>query len=143
MQSLFTALTALLPLAAAAPTPYGHTITTLPRDANPGCQSKSFNDFRWTIEGFNFHSSYVFTTPAHQNSWGYVDFNVTNPALDYRAACSASSSQLSDFFYGTQTYNCTVPDGSSAVSTFDFSRPSGQLHFNQTWTCSDADPQYP
>lgn len=145
MQSLITtALAALVPLAAAAPL-VGQEVATAAaaRDANPGCQSKSFDDFQWTIEDFDFHSSYVFTTPAHQNSWGYVDFNVTNPALEYQVACSGTSNQLSDFFYGTMIYTCTAPDGASAESTFDFSRPSGVLDFNQTWTCSDADPQYP
>ncbi|RYP16626.1 hypothetical protein DL765_005017 [Monosporascus sp. GIB2] len=137
MQSIITALMTLLPLAAAAP------FNIAARDDNAGCTSKSFNDFQWTIEDFDFHSSYLFTTPAHQNSWGYVNFNVTNPALNYKASCKAASSQLSEFFYGTMVYDCTTPDNTSAETTFSFSRPSGQLDLNQTWTCSDEDPQYP
>ena len=135
MQNLITTAVALLPLVAAAP------LTA--RDDNEGCSDKTFHDFKWTIKDFDFHSSFTFTTPAHQNSWGYVNFNVTNPALTYEVACSASSNQLSDFFYGTVPYTCTSPEGTSAESTFAFSRPSGQLDFNQTWTCSDVDPQYP
>jgi hypothetical protein len=137
MFSFITALTAVLPLAAAAP--FG--VAT--RDANPGCQEKSFNDFVWTVEDFDYHASYIFTTPAHQNSYGYVNFNLTNPALEYKAACSAMSNQLSEFFYGTMNYTCTVPEGSSAETSFAFSRPSGKLDVNQKWTCSDVDPQYP
>lgn len=115
------------------------------RDANPGCTSHSFGDFAWGLVGFDYHASYVFTTPAHQNSWGYVNFNLTNPALTYPAICSAASSQLSDFFYGNFEYTCTLPaDVDSATSTtFEFNRASGLLNVTQTWTCSDVDAQYP
>ena len=113
------------------------------RDAEPGCQDASFHDFSWTVEAFRYHASYVFTTPAHQNSWGYVDFNLTNAALGYKAACTASSSQISDFFYGDVAYDCVVPDGKSASTSFSFSRPDGALQMNQSWTCSDKNPTYP
>jgi hypothetical protein len=138
---LFQLTTLLLPaLALALPT----TLSTLStRDAEPGCQDASFNNFAWTIDSFRFHASYVFSTPAHQNSWGYVDFNLTNAALAYQARCSASSSRINDFFFGDQVYDCVVPEGSSAKTTFSFSRPEGKLGLNQTWTCSDKDPQYP
>lgn len=135
MLNIISTLAALLPLAVAAPLQI--------RDSNPGCQAASFNNFSWSIEDFDYHASYVFTTPAHQNSWGYVNFNLTNPALEYPAVCSASSSQLSDFFYGTMIYNCELPESSTTKATFDFSRPSGELNVNQTWTCSDTDPKYP
>ncbi|OTA98265.1 hypothetical protein M426DRAFT_326125 [Hypoxylon sp. CI-4A] len=137
MRNFFSTIATLLPLAAAAPLDI-HT-----RDSNPGCQAASFGNFSWAVENFDYHASYIFTTPAHQNSWGYVNFNLTNPALEYKAVCSGTSNQLSDFFYGTFTYNCTVPDGSTTETTFDFSRPSGVLNVNQTWTCSDEDPKYP
>ncbi|KAI1085450.1 hypothetical protein F5B20DRAFT_518413 [Whalleya microplaca] len=137
MFGLVSTLTAILPLAMAAP------LQLATRDANPGCFDASFGNFSWSVENFDYHASYIFTTPAHQNSWGYVNFNLTNPALEYQAVCSASSNQLSDFFYGTMAYNCTEPDGTSAETKFDFSRPSGVLNVNQTWDCSDKDPQYP
>ncbi|KAL7626117.1 hypothetical protein AAE478_002887 [Parahypoxylon ruwenzoriense] len=137
MRGFISTIATLLPLAVAAP-------LDLPaRDSNPGCQDASFGNFSWTIEDFVYHADYVFTTPAHQNSWGFVDFNLTNPALEYQAVCSARSNQLSDFFYGTMAYSCVVPDGSTTKTTFDFSRPSGVLNVNQTWTCSDTDPTYP
>lgn len=116
------------------------------RDTPPSCSGPVTNDFHWTIEDFTYHASYIFTTPAHQNSWGYVDFNLTNPALPYAAKCSAASNQLSDFFYGNYLYTCTLPDGSTisdGSASFEFSRPSGQLNINQTWTCIDTDPTYP
>ncbi|KAI0887614.1 uncharacterized protein GGS22DRAFT_157609 [Annulohypoxylon maeteangense] len=137
MFNFISTLVTLLPLAIAAP------VGLSTRDSNPGCQAASFGNFAWQVENFDYHASYIFTTPAHQNSWGYVNFNLTNPALEYKAVCSATSNQLSDFFYGTMAYNCTVPDGSTTKTTFDFSRPSGALNVNQTWTCSDEDPQYP
>ncbi|KAI1503304.1 hypothetical protein F5X99DRAFT_110772 [Biscogniauxia marginata] len=137
MRSFLSTIVSVLPLVAAAP--FGLDS----RDSNPGCQDASLNNFAWTIENFDYHASYIFTTPAHQNSWGYVNFNLTNPALEYKAQCSATSNQLSDFFYGTMPYKCTGPEGSTTETTFSFSRPSGQLDLNQTWVCSDADPQYP
>jgi hypothetical protein len=113
-----------------------------------GCSETSFNKFEWTVQNFDYHASYIFTTPAHQNSWGYANFKLANPAVpDFVASCSAASSQLSDFFYGTLQYNCTY-DGSAsepgpAPAEFTFSRPSGELVINQKWVCSDQDPKYP
>jgi hypothetical protein len=113
------------------------------RDAEPGCHDASTRGFAWTVEGLHFHASYVFTTPAHQNSWGYLDFNLTNPALAYPVRCAASNSRVNDFFYGEQAYTCDGPEGAGAVTTFSFSRPDGRLGLNQTWSCSDKNPQYP
>ncbi|KAK1761534.1 hypothetical protein QBC47DRAFT_30963 [Echria macrotheca] len=88
----------------------------------------------FTIHGFDYHASYTFTTPAHQNSWGYVNFNLTNSLTPYSFKCSASSGQLQDFFYGTVAYACT-PDDTAPVgagANFKYSRPSGQLDVEQT-----------
>jgi len=113
------------------------------RDSNPGCQAASLGDFAWTVEHFDYHASYIFSTPAHQNSWGYVSFSLGNPALTYKGECTAASNQLSDFFYGTVPYTCKFPEGSSAAGEFRFSRPSGLLNITQSWSCSDKDPVYP
>lgn len=137
----FATLLATLPLALAGPISLGT------RDSNPGCSNASFRDFHWTVKDFDYHASYIFTTPAHQNSWGYVNFTLVHSALLYTAQCSAASNQLSDFFYGTVPYNCAFPEDATPSpgtgAKFDFSRPSGLLEVNQTWVCSDADPQYP
>ena len=63
---------------------------------SPGCNAKSTSVTGWTVHNFDFHASYIFSTPAHQNSWGYANFTLTNPAVDYAATCGASSDQLSD-----------------------------------------------
>lgn len=133
-------LLALIPVVLTSP-----TLLVEQRDANPGCTEASFGNFSWMVDDFDYHASYIFTTPAHQNSWGYANFNLSNPALPYKAACSATSSQLNDFFYGDFWYECSIPDGSPAGTgaTFAFNRASGQLDFNQTWRCSDEDAQYP
>lgn len=114
----------------------GDTTTT---NGCPTCAS-AFTE--WTITDLEYHASYIFSTPAHQNSWGYVSFNVTNPAVPYVVPCTAASSQLSDFFYGTMIYECPVPAGSGGALTFTYNRPTGELALNQTWICRD-DPQYP
>jgi hypothetical protein len=134
---IISSLAAMLPLAAASP------LDLLARDSNPGCQASSQGNFSWTISQFDYHASYVFTTPAHQNSWGYVDFNLTSPALAYPAVCSAASDQLEDFFYGTQVFDCLEPDRSTTATTFTFNRANDQLNVTQHWVCSDEDPQYP
>ncbi|OIW29352.1 hypothetical protein CONLIGDRAFT_575945 [Coniochaeta ligniaria NRRL 30616] len=133
-------LLALIPVVLASP-----TLLVEQRDANPGCTEASFGNFSWMVDEFDYHASYIFTTPAHQNSWGYTNFNLSNPALPYKAVCNATSSQLNDFFYGDFWYECSIPDGSPAGTgaTFAFNRASGQLDFNQTWRCSDEDAQYP
>ena len=57
------------------------------------CVDKSTEMKLWQVSQFDYHSSVVFTTPAHQNSWGYVNFTLSNPAVDYEPICSASSNQ--------------------------------------------------
>lgn len=113
-----------------------------PRDANPGCTAASLGNFDWSIGEFVYNKSITFSTPAHQIASGVVQFNLTNPALAYPAVCEAYSTQLSDFFYGNIIYNCTS-EGPETTTTFAFNAPAGTLDVNQTWTCSDKDPQYP
>ncbi|KAJ2980374.1 hypothetical protein NUW58_g6958 [Xylaria curta] len=128
---------AVLPLATAAP------YSLNPRDGKPGCTSLSFGDFSWTIQDFTYNAAYHFTNPAHQVSSGSVKFNLTNPALPETVVCTADSTWLTDFFYGNINYDCKAAAGSTTKTSFAFSRPSGQLNVNQTWTCHDEDPQYP
>ncbi|KAK4201966.1 hypothetical protein QBC40DRAFT_277171 [Triangularia verruculosa] len=106
------------------------------------CSDTSFKHFQWQASNFDFHASYIFSTPAHQNSWGYASFDLLNPADQSTAHCSAASNQLNDFFYGTVQYSCndTLRGGSTK---FDFNRPTGELRVEQSWTCRDQDPQYP
>lgn len=104
------------------------------------CESRSREVSNWMVRDFDYHASYLFTNPAHQVSTGYVNFTLGNPALNYRAQCTAASTQLNDFFYGTWNYNCTNPEGNvkTDLATFNFSSPSGVLNVNQTWECEDA-----
>ncbi|KND89594.1 hypothetical protein TOPH_05600 [Tolypocladium ophioglossoides CBS 100239] len=113
--------------ALAAPTPAAQGTNT--------CTSKSTKVKEWTVGDFDFHSSYLFTTPAHQNSWGYVNFTLVNPAVDYKVQCTAASNQLQDFYYGNLDYKCDVPVPSDKA-TFTFARPANELLINQTWNCA-------
>ncbi|KAL7944262.1 hypothetical protein V8C42DRAFT_326322 [Trichoderma barbatum] len=106
----------------------------VPPSPAPGCTDRSTKLTEWKVTDFDFHASYVFTTPAHQNSWGYVNFTLINPAANYTSDCSASSNQLQDFFYGNFKYSCNVPVLAD-TATFTFSRPDSQLRINQTWNC--------
>ncbi|KAH8168577.1 alternaria alternata allergen 1 domain-containing protein [Sarocladium implicatum] len=104
----------------------------------PSCMAAGQKVSSWKVENFDYHASYIFTTPAHQNSWGYANFTLSNPALPYKPVCSAQSSQLSEFFYGDFVYDCKVPEKYAGdEATFTFSRPSGQLNINQTWACPE------
>ncbi|KAK3366279.1 hypothetical protein B0T24DRAFT_416640 [Lasiosphaeria ovina] len=144
-RTLLAALLALPLIAPATASPVATIATKETAASEGGCTAASFGAFAWGVRGFDFHASYIFTTPAHQNSWGYASFNLSNPADGSVAACAAASSQLSDFFYGNLAYACTYPAGSDSggSASFDFDRATGALRVNQSWTCRDEDPQYP
>ncbi|KAG5913712.1 hypothetical protein E4U42_000919 [Claviceps africana] len=105
------------------------------------CTRSSSQTKEWQVKDFDFHASYIFTTPAHQNSWGFVKFTLENPSRGFTSQCEGSSNQLYDFFYGNFAYNCTNP-GPDSESTFAFSRPSGKLTINQSWTCVDEGSRF-
>jgi hypothetical protein len=114
-----------------------------PEARSDDCTKNSMAVTQWAVTNFDYHADYIFSTPAHQNSWGYVNFNVTNPAIDYVVSCSAASNQLSTFFYGNMIYTCKGPDGtpSPATTTFTFNQPTGEVTLSQTWTCDDDTTQ--
>jgi hypothetical protein len=126
MQSLFT--TALLAGAAAA-------LPTTPQETT--CTSKSTKVTEWTVKDFDFHASYIFTNPAHQNSMGSVNFTLENAAVEYPLICESRSFWLQDFYYGMINYNCTLNGENTDMGTFNFSRPTNRLNINQTWACAD------
>ncbi|KAI1163063.1 hypothetical protein F5B18DRAFT_349289 [Nemania serpens] len=133
MRNFLRALVAIIPLTVASP--YGVDS----RD-NSGCASASSGDFAWTIKAFTFRSSETYSTPAHLVASGYVNFNLSNPALPEEVVCSATSSAYTFFFYGEIDYTCTAPAGSTSKTSFTYSQMSDELRVNQTWTCSDAAP---
>lgn len=140
LQTLILTITAL-PLATSTTIPPREAEPNAPNSCSappprPNCESKA-KSLKWTVQDFDYHASYIFTTPAHQNSYGYVNFNLTSTAVGFTASCSASSSQLTDFFYGTQWYTCILsPDApAGSVVEFQFNRPTGQLDVRQTVVC--------
>lgn len=126
------------------------TAAALPAGApadSPTCTSKVASLNSWTVKDFDYHQSYTFTTPAHQNSHGDVSFSLFNPALEGTAVgeryCSAYSTWLDVFFLGEIIYKCHDKDGKPVDdTTFTYSRPTQQLMINQTWTCDDNGAQY-
>ncbi|KAK3387870.1 hypothetical protein B0H63DRAFT_471048 [Podospora didyma] len=144
MLSLVQLLTTTLLLYTASSSP----VSPRHGDDGPACPAKPphggkcWKDIlalEWKVHGFDYHASYIFSTPAHQNSWGYVNFNLTNNVVPYTATCSASSNQLSEFFFGTMEYPCTLPSTAPAGSavSFKFSRPTGQLDIKETIICNE------
>jgi hypothetical protein len=109
--------------------------------AAKSCTQSSMQTKLWTVKGFDFHASYIFTTPAHQNSFGYVNFTLENPNVPFKPQCSAYSSQLDDFFYGNMIYNCTQPVAQHPA-TFTFSHPASELKINQTWACPEEGSRF-
>lgn len=103
------------------------------------CTSKSTKVTGLLVKDFGFHASYTFSTPAHQIAGGLVNFTLANPVLDYELRCSASSGQLTDFFYGTMNYNCTDDQTGKQTQqgTFSYSRPTNEIAVNQTWRCPE------
>ncbi|QUC15991.1 uncharacterized protein UV8b_00232 [Ustilaginoidea virens] len=111
------------------------------RSTQPSCSDRATTVDQWSVKNFDFHASYTFSTPAHQNSQGYVYFTLENEALDFKTSCTGVSGQLQDFFYGQIVYNCTAPVGGNEAS-FTFSRPSNELKLTQTWTCADEGSRF-
>lgn len=128
MYSAITTLVSLLPLLALG-APAAKRQTEFP-NCNGG-------DIVWTIHNLTFHSSDTFSTPAHQIPGGWVDFNLTNTQVDYVTQCSAYSTQLSDYFYGNQVFQCK-DNVFGNETTFTYSYPSGAVDVNSTWTCMTA-----
>ncbi|EGX93283.1 hypothetical protein CCM_04656 [Cordyceps militaris CM01] len=107
------------------------------------CTAKSLKVTSFLVKDFDFHASWTFTTPAHQNSWGYVNFTLANAAVPYEYQCSSASNWLSDFYYGNINYNCTDPAGQPTQhGTFSYSRPTETLAINQTWICAQEQSRF-
>lgn len=107
------------------------------------CLASSLKDFGWTVS-LEYHAFWYFTTPSHQNSWGTVTFNLTNPAVGTVVHCAADSDRLSDFFYGDQWYSC-LPNTAPALTpstSFRFLTHT-RLDINQTWVCNERKPGSP
>jgi hypothetical protein len=138
MHAILSSVALLATSAMAAPT----LSSILPRQDEPTCTDASMALTHWTVAGFDYHSSEIFTTPAHQNSWGYVNFTLSNGALDYSPICSAASNQLSNYFYGTMIYECELPEEAGGPATFTFNQPTGELRVNQTWTCPEEGARF-
>ncbi|KFG78811.1 hypothetical protein MANI_007455 [Metarhizium anisopliae] len=133
---MFNILTSLLLAGTALAAP-----STLDLRAEETCTDKSIKTTQWTVGDFDFHASYIFTTPAHQNSWGYVNFTLENPNVAFKPQCSAASNQLNDFFYGNLVYKCVQPE-SGDPATFSFSWPEKELKVNQTWACPEEGSRF-
>ncbi|KAL8341660.1 hypothetical protein RB598_003543 [Gaeumannomyces tritici] len=90
------------------------------------------------MRDFSYRAFWIFQNPAQQWARGELGFTLANPATGREAACSATSSQLSDFFYGTVTYSCDVPDvEGQPPPTFRFNGYGlWRLQVNETWACS-------
>lgn len=133
-----TLLLLLAPLALASP------MGLNAQNRTQSCLSKSPAMVEWELEDFDYHASYIFSTPSHQNSWGYVSFTAFNPVHETRTRCSAQSSQLSDFFYGDVQYTCDNETPANLRDTiFTFNRPTGEVTMEQTWYCHDQAPEFP
>jgi hypothetical protein len=117
------------------------TLTHPSKRQTTNCLASPPKCWSWRLTDFYFHSSVIFSTPAHQIDGGWVSFNLTQPALDLTMECSASSTQLQDWFYGNQWYACAGGDGTvpgNATASFRFDRVTGRVDVNQTWGCGDG-----
>ncbi|RMJ26837.1 hypothetical protein PHISP_02270 [Aspergillus sp. HF37] len=135
MQSVWTLLAGIIAL-------------TLPTAAYGGgggdtrsCVADSRNLNSWTVRHFSYNETYIFTTPSHQNSYGVVNFTLENGAAEYTpVTCYASSSVLTEFFFGNYYRDCRgVPDGEEASFSFNRVANVNELRINQTWHCPDDD----
>lgn len=135
-----TILLATLPLILALP--------SAPPSSNlPSC-TKSLHPWSWSLSSLDYHSSIIFSTPAHQIDGGFISFNLSSPfsSTSQDLVCSATSYQLHDFFYGNQWFQCQDPsavgvgeDGKRVEgrkAEFQFDRISGRVDVRETWGCA-------
>ncbi|CCC05825.1 hypothetical protein SMACR_00041 [Sordaria macrospora] len=101
--------------------------------------TETTSEITWTVSDFDFHADYIFTTPAHQNSWGYVNFALSSDKTDLVYSCSTASNRLSDFFYGETDYQCTAPEGAAegSAASFRYNRTDGTLALKETVVSGD------
>jgi len=93
------------------------------------------------LENITYTSQEIYSTPAHLAvAGGTISFNLTNSAVPYTAYCTAYGTQLTQFFFGNQVYECAAPTGPGVVNgsegfgaNFTFSTPDGAFNVNQTW----------
>lgn len=122
----FTRAAAALALAA--------TATAAPTDAT--------TSLTWDVKDFDFHADYVFTTPAHQNSYGYVSFSLTSEKTGAVYSCDAQSSQIPNFFYDfNDFYPCSASkgavEGTESSVSFKYNREDGKVTVRETLNASD------
>lgn len=102
----------------------------LAANCQPSCASSSMSA-SLALDTFINTGSWTFTTPAHQNANGYINFDTTNSVLGTQTRCWATSTRLTDFFYGMIDYECE-----DDVTSFSFSQLNdGLLEVNTTWSC--------
>lgn len=84
-----------------------------------------------------YYSTVIYSTPAHMAvKYGDLTFDFYNLAVPYTAKCSGTGTIPYEFFYGTETYDCSidwVPN--TGTATFNYNRTSGLLSVEQTWLC--------
>ncbi|KAM7200894.1 hypothetical protein V8F20_005136 [Naviculisporaceae sp. PSN 640] len=140
--ALLYLLAFLLPLATSVPHGPPKPPPTRPEKHNT-CLATSVHDFSWSLS-LEYHAFWYFTTPAHQNAWGTVTFNLTNPAVGKNLGtihCQMDSSRLSDFFYGDQWYPCipSTPEVAAVLPDTQFRFfTHNRFDLNQTWVCNES-----
>ncbi|KAL8377257.1 hypothetical protein RB595_008101 [Gaeumannomyces hyphopodioides] len=96
--------------------------------------------FAWEVRDFAYRAFWIYQNPAQLWARGELSYTLANPATGREAACRASSSQLSDFFYGNAVYSCDVPDQGGQPLPLPTFRFNGyglwRLQVNETWICS-------
>ncbi|KAK4174504.1 hypothetical protein QBC36DRAFT_357133 [Triangularia setosa] len=132
-----------------------------PRDDRT-CSGVSLSVFNWTAKAFHYHSlislSGASTSNIQSAGDGYLSFNLSNPALgpSFDQLCTATSTQLDQFFYLDKWFTCLYTPTSSSSShlnpilartsaaSFRFDKVSGRFEVKQDWECDDGpDPNYP
>ncbi|KAK4201149.1 hypothetical protein QBC40DRAFT_339263 [Triangularia verruculosa] len=105
--------------------------------------TKTLEALKWTVHDFDFHASYVFTNPAHQNSWGYmcrpagarVGFKFSRPAGTLEISETVGCSDKLFVVNGgtTLTLTCT------GVTTQNPNWTPGQIYSSRDIRCTPVD----
>ncbi|KAL2214064.1 hypothetical protein CC79DRAFT_1316786 [Sarocladium strictum] len=107
--------------------------------SKPTCMDAGTKVTSWTVENFDYHADYTSLSPGKLTSVkSYVNFDLVNPVLSYKAKCSAVSESQPEPFASKTSYKCKIDNkkypGDSA--SFKFNLKTGKLDIKQHWNCA-------
>lgn len=106
--------------------------------SKPTCMEVGTKVKSWTVENFDYHSTYMSLAPGQLTAVkSFVNFDLVNPALPYKAKCSALSESQPEPFADKKSYKCKIDKKYAGdAASFKFNLATGKLEIKQSWSCT-------